>query len=84
MPGGGLAVRARLAITTTARATTEIGMVEHRAERMAEPNNQVRRLHGWNRTLRRRVAGEWPPGKRMQKQFLRRASSWLDVGIDSL
>ena len=81
MPRRGQRSGFRLAIADDA-GDDEIGIVEHRAERMAERIAQLAALVNRARAFRRRVAGN-PSGKRkLKKELLQPRLILADVGIN--
>jgi hypothetical protein len=66
----------RLAITDDA-SDDEIGIVEHRSERMAQRIAQFAALVNRAWTLRRSVAGNSSGKRKLDKELPKPASSWL-------
>ena len=66
----------------TTQATIEIGIVEHRAERMAERIAQLAALVDRARALRRCVAGNAAGKRELKKELPQPGLVLADVGID--
>ena len=79
MPGGGKRSGFRLAVANDA-GDDEIGIVERRAERMAQRIAELAAFVDRARALRRHVAGMPPGNENCLKSFRSPASSWLTSG----
>ena len=66
----------------TTQATIEIGIVEHRPERMAERIAELAALVDRARALRRGVAGNAAGKRELQEELLQPGLILADVGID--